>query len=164
MRKFIKNELNQPENLEKLLPHVGENFFMVLDIVQLPEVTRKRFIEEYGILVTKIVSDHVGVVHKTTEERIYISFGFMNSDEDLSDIPGIELEEGTAKNNRKLYVLSQSVQAFYNIVDAFEAHKIKYSLSNGVKISAILDFGEVVCKLSDKSESKLEINITEIAA
>ncbi len=124
-----------------------------------PEIM-KAFMHSYHELVAKTIGQWGGYIHKSSGDGHIISFGIMEKEEDLSDIPGLGAEQSSAAERKMKHILGHSTTAFEEIVKGFDVLKKKHGISIPMLVGAGLSFGgiDVVIRGDDKYRKELDID------
>lgn len=124
-----------------------------------PEVA-KAFMQGYHELVTKTIGQWGGYIHKSSGDGHTVSFGVMEKEQTLSDIPGLERENEGADRRKMRHLLHHATRAFEEISKGFEILKNQYGISLPMLVGAGLSYGEieVVIRGDDKYRKELDID------
>ncbi len=125
-----------------------------------PSDMAKAFMQGYHELVAKTIGKWGGYIHKSSGDGHIISFGLMEKEEDLSDIPGVEEESSSADERKMKHILHHSTRAFEELVKGFDELKRQYGIVLPMLVGAGLSFGEieVVVRGDDKYRKELDID------
>ncbi|OQW49012.1 MAG: hypothetical protein A4S09_12930 [Proteobacteria bacterium SG_bin7] len=124
-----------------------------------PEVA-KAFMRGYHELVSKTIGQWGGYIHKSSGDGHVISFGVMEKEEDLSDVPGIEKEQVSANERKMNHILVHSTTAFEEIVRGFDLLKKQHKVTVQMLVGAGLSFGEieVLVRGDEKYHKELDVD------
>ncbi len=182
-RKIILLELKQMSSTEKFLGktvsraifegredllerRTKKGFILALDIrgyTQMIQNTEAQkvgyFLNTYQAMVSDLVGQYGGFIHKTMGDGHLISFGLMDDDDvDLSDIPGIETELKQADERRAQNALKRTILVMDLI--AFNTELLAAEMGiPGIRLGAGLEHGDVELRVFGDSEYRREFDI-----
>ncbi len=155
------------EGREDLLERrTKKGFILALDIrgyTQMIQNTEAQkvgyFLNTYQAMVSDLVGQYGGFIHKTMGDGHLISFGLMDDDEvDLSDIPGIETELKQADERRAQNALKRTILVMDLI--AFNTELLAAEMGiPGIRLGAGLEHGDVELRVFGDSEYRREFDI-----
>lgn len=124
-----------------------------------PEVI-KAFMQGYHELVAKTIGHWNGYIHKSSGDGHVISFGVMEREEDLAEIPGLESEQLSANERKMKHLLLHATRSFEEIVKGFDILKRQHGIGLPLLVGAGLSFGgiEVVIRGDDIYRKELDID------
>ncbi|PIU00853.1 MAG: hypothetical protein COT74_02840 [Bdellovibrionales bacterium CG10_big_fil_rev_8_21_14_0_10_45_34] len=123
------------------------------------ETLVQSFMEAYHTLVQRTVGEHKGCCHKSNGDGHMISFGAMDLDVDLSDIPGIEGEAEAASFNRAKTYTQRALESITKLAFSFEDLKEQFDILDSISLGVGIAFGEVKVGVLGDDEFKKELDI-----
>ena len=155
------------ENREDLLERrTKKGFILALDIRGYTQMIQSNdaqkvgyFLNTYQAMVSDLVGQYGGFIHKTMGDGHLISFGLMDDDDvDLSDIPGIETELKQADDRRAQRALKRTILVMDLI--AFNTELLAAEMGiPGIRLGAGLEHGDVELRVFGDSEYRREFDI-----
>lgn len=122
------------------------------------EVVR-RFMTGYHGIVSRSVGQTEGYWHKSIGDGQLASYGAMNPDPDLSDIPGIELEMASAEERKCRAHFENALRAATSISHQFERLKEKFDVKDSLSLGMAIAYGEVEVRVQGDDTHKMELDI-----
>jgi class 3 adenylate cyclase len=169
VRKFLGNIVSESifENNEFLVrARKKEAFLISIDIRNFTKYTKSaleaessNFKEQYHLLVSRVVGQFGGFIHKTHGDGHLISLGLMDLEPNLSDIPKIQSELEAAEKSRREQQLAHAVAFFEKLVLHFENLKKDLQISQNICLCAAIDHGEIGLKMLGDPNVRLEFDI-----
>ncbi len=117
------------------------------------------FRREYFSMVSRIVKKYGGMVHKTMGDGHILSFGIIEYDADLSDIPGIETEEKRAEERRLKHFSGQAFSCLEEIFHEFMGLAEKHFPGRNIRLGAGMDKGDVDVGVHGDDSASLELDV-----
>lgn len=167
--KFLGNMVSESifENDETLVRTRRKQAFMMS--IDLRDFTRyaksaveaetSMFKERYHLLVSKIVGELGGFIHKTHGDGHLISLGLMETEIDLDDIPELRSDLEVAEKYRRQQQLAHAVYFFEKLVNQFEILKQELLIEQSICVCGAIDFGEVGLKMLGDPNVRLEFDV-----
>jgi class 3 adenylate cyclase len=153
------------ERKELLETRTGTGFLLCTDVRGYTGLVRNspralvvRFMEEYFKLLSEAVGNYGGCVHKTVGDGHIISFGLMDYEADLADIPDLVDEDRKARLNRQRALAKNAFLCFEKIVLGAQYLAKVHQLPE-VRISGALDYGDVEIKVVGDSLYRKELDL-----
>ncbi len=155
------------EGREDLLERrTKKGFILALDIRGYTQMIQSNdaekagyFLNTYQAMVSDLVGQYGGFIHKTMGDGHLISFGLMDeNDVDLSDIPGIETELRQADARRAQATIARVVLVMDLVAFNTELLAAEMGIS-AIRLGAGLEYGEVELRVFGDSEYRREFDI-----
>jgi class 3 adenylate cyclase len=154
----------------KLKDRTGFGFIMSVDIRgytkfmrDLSSDTTKLFMKDFHSMVASEIYRHGGYLHKTNGDGLIISFGIMDSDVDMSDIPGLETEEKQAAATKSRRHVKTATEAYQSIAAGVEGLRAKHGIMINLVIGAGLSAGQIDVIIRGDEGTRQELDIEGIA-
>lgn len=181
--RILKLELKQMSSTEKFLGktvsraifegredllerRTKKGFILALDIRGYTQMIQTNdaqkvgyFLNTYQAMVSDLVGQYGGFIHKTMGDGHLISFGLMDDDDvDLSEIPGIEAELKQADERRAQSALKRTILVVDMI--AFNTELLAAEMGiPGIRLGAGLEHGDVELRVFGDTEYRREFDI-----
>lgn len=123
-----------------------------------PEVVRA-FMSDYYSLSTKVLSEKKAFLHKTIGDGLLISFGIMDSDTDLSDLPEAQKISEKIVEQKKAESLSQATQVFLEISRGLEELSNKHQVTCTLNLGAGCAYGPIEVLVRGDESYRQELDI-----
>ena len=129
-----------------------------------PSETAKSFMSKLHSIVTRLITTHGGYLHKTSGDGFLISFGIMEKEPDLSDVPGIEEEEILASTGKKMSSYKRAFKTFNELTESIDELLSEIRVSVPLVIGCGLSYGkvDVVLRGDEKYRQELDIDGSSI--
>ncbi len=117
------------------------------------------FMSDYYSLVTKVLSTKKSFLHKTSGDGLLISFGIMENDVDLSDLPEARQTDELIHARKKVECLRQANLVFLELADGLEILAKKHQISQAIVLGSGCAFGsiEVIVRGDENYRQELDI-------
>ncbi len=119
----------------------------------------KEFMHAYHRTMIQTLSQFGGYLHKSNGDGHIISFGVMDKESDMSDIPGLEGELEIASQRRRQDLLRSAIQFFESMLPNFEALKVQYKVQSEIKIGASVASGDIEIIVRGDASVRQEFDI-----
>lgn len=119
----------------------------------------KAFMQKYHTIVSQAVGNNSGYLHKSNGDGHMISFGIMDSNPDISDLPGYEDEIKRSTDMKKAIYFLNSIKTFVHMLMAFEKLKDDYKINRPLLIGAGIAYGSVEVVLRGDKRYRQELDI-----
>lgn len=123
-----------------------------------PAVVRA-FMSDYYSLVTKTLSTKKSFLHKTIGDGLLISFGVMDNDTDLSDLPEAQQAEAQIQKQKRAECLRLATQVFFEISHGIEGLSYKHNVALPLKIGAGCAYGPIELLVRGDETYRQEMDI-----
>lgn len=117
------------------------------------------FRQEFFANTARTIAQHGGYIQKTVGDCHMISFGVVDDDIDLSDIPGIELEMERAENRRLERVSERVFRCMDEIFRDFQKIADRHFPGQTVRLRGGMDKGRVEAGIQGDANHMLEFDI-----
>ena len=119
----------------------------------------KLFMADYHSMTSRILHQNNGFLHKTSGDGILASFGIMEKDEDLSDIPGLNEALKNVASNRKRDQMKKANASFQQLLTEFEHLRSKHKLNVDLLVGAGLAYGAISLLVHGDVQFRQELDI-----
>ena len=155
------------ENRKDLLDtRVEYGYILVMDIRNYTYFKQKvdskiyfEFMQEYHSLIARRISNNTGYVHKSSGDGHLSSFGIMDYNPDLSDVPGIIDEEIESIERKKEVNFINSLLAIDQIIKDFEELKNKHKVTVSLNLGMALSYGEINILVRGDKDHRQELDL-----
>ena len=144
----------------------AKGFFLSLDIrgytnllKALKPIEASSFMSEYHRFVSEIIGKHRGFIHKTIGDGHLISFGVMDQQADLSNVPGVEHEEALAEQRRNKFLLRDALTAVEEVIVRVQSLSQKTGDLGALSIGAGISYGEAEVKVFGHESHRQELDV-----
>jgi class 3 adenylate cyclase len=117
-----------------------------------------QFMEEYFKLLSETVGNFGGYLHKTVGDGHIISFGLMDYEPNLVDIPDLIDEDRRARIQRQHALVQNATRCFEKTVMGAQYLARMHQLPE-IRISGALDYGDVEIKVVGDSLYRKELDL-----
>lgn len=133
-------------------------------IQSVDRATVRAFMSDYHALVNKTISSRKSYLHKTIGDGLLITFGVMDNETDLSDLPDASEAHKRLEETKKAECLRQAAEVFLGISRGLEELSIKHGISLPLVIGCGCAYGaiDVVVHGDDSYRQELDIQGTAI--
>lgn len=119
----------------------------------------KAFMKKYHTIVSQAVGNNSGYLHKSSGDGHMISFGVMDANVDLTDIPGYDDEIKRSDGAKKAVYFLNSIKTFVHMLLEFEKLKSEFKVNVPLLIGAGIAFGPVEVVLRGDKRFRQELDI-----
>lgn len=117
------------------------------------------FMREYHANISRKVAEYGGFLHKSNGDGHLISFGIINENDSLEEIPGLGMELLNAELRSTKHYGEHAVRLMENLIVHFESLKDKYHISSDMRIGAALAAGNIDIKLHGDGVNRSEVDL-----
>ena len=128
-------------------------------MTKFPQEEVAKIMDGYHALMSEAVAKYGGFIHKSTGDGHIMTFGVMDEQVDLSDIPGIDEEAATAARNRNQSLVRAAASACREVMDGLAALVATSGLGVKISVGAAIDFGEMELRTIGNKQHRLEYDI-----
>lgn len=119
----------------------------------------RAFMSDYYSLATKTLSTKKAYLHKTIGDGLLISFGIMDNETDLSDLPEAQALTDKMNSQKMTDLTKQAVDVFFGIAQGLEDLTKKHSVTGSLMIGAGCAFGPIEVLVRGEENSRQELDI-----
>lgn len=117
------------------------------------------FMTGYHGIVSRFVGQTGGYWHKSIGDGQLASYGAMNPETDLSDVPGIEAEVAAAERRKGQDQFDRALMATASISEQFEKLKEEFDVKDELSLGMAIARGDVEIRVQGDGEHRMELDI-----
>lgn len=119
----------------------------------------RAFMSDYHALVNRTISSRKSYLHKTIGDGLLITFGVMDNDIDLSDLPNSVDAHKRFEETKKIECLRQASEVFLGISRGLEEISMKHGISIPLVIGCGCSYGPVDVFVHGDESYRQELDI-----
>ena len=162
----IVSEAIFTDNTALLESKKSKAILMVLDIRDFSEfITQNdtslvaRVMDEYNATVPEVLTRYNGYLHKAIGDSYFISFGAMDGDLDLSDIPLSDSDFQTAEENIFKHHMRKAKAAAEELMSKLIQIRDRNNVPSNIRLCGGIAYGESTFKLKGHASHRMEYDL-----